>query len=198
MATDLVIAIAANAAGFPQNQLNVAVAVALAESGGNENATHRNTDGSTDYGLWQINSVHTNDLKLGNWRSPTDNAKMAKRIFDRAGGKWTDWSAYNNGSYKQYINRGTLAVLTLFPGSLVPGLVPGGPVLPPGTPDVENGLDDLVKLAKFISDKNNWRRIGYVVLGVVLVGIAWYAILSSSKVVQSTVDVGKKVKGVVL
>ena len=45
------------AAGFPPNEIATATAVALAESGGDTNATNHNTNGSYDYGIWQINTV---------------------------------------------------------------------------------------------------------------------------------------------
>jgi hypothetical protein len=37
---------------------DIAAAVAMAESGGRSDAVNSNTNGSTDRGLWQINSVH--------------------------------------------------------------------------------------------------------------------------------------------
>jgi len=58
---------AALAAGFPAEQLVTAVAIAGAESGYDPAATHLNSDGSTDYGLWQINSIHTVLLTQGDW-----------------------------------------------------------------------------------------------------------------------------------
>ena len=39
------------AAGFPPDQIATAVAVALAESGGETTATNKNSNGSIDYGL---------------------------------------------------------------------------------------------------------------------------------------------------
>ena len=58
---------AALAAGFPAEQVITAVAIAGAESGYDPAATHLNSDGSTDYGLWQINSIHTVLLTQGDW-----------------------------------------------------------------------------------------------------------------------------------
>ena len=72
------IANAARAAGFPESQIPMAVAVAMAESGGNPRATNNaNRNGSSDYGLWQINTVHSSLLASGNKYDPADNAKMA-------------------------------------------------------------------------------------------------------------------------
>src|ERR1044072_4069643 len=47
-------------AGFTRSgNLTLAVAIALAESGCNPAALGHNTNGTTDRGLWQINSIHT-------------------------------------------------------------------------------------------------------------------------------------------
>src|SRR6266576_2522229 len=108
MATDITIATVAKNAGFRGPEIATAVAVALAESGGRETATNTaNANGSTDYGLWQINSIHTDDLKIGDWRNPADNAKMAFRVWTRQG--WNGWNAYKNGRYKMFVPRGQVA-----------------------------------------------------------------------------------------
>lgn len=84
---------AAAAAGFPDSELVTAVAVAIAESGLNAIATHRNNNGSIDYGLWQINSVHNfTEITSGTWRDPTINAQMAYRVWRAAG--WNAWSVH--------------------------------------------------------------------------------------------------------
>ncbi|MGI8680922.1 MAG: transglycosylase SLT domain-containing protein, partial [Mycobacteriales bacterium] len=71
----VVAAKAAIAAGFPAAELVTAVAVAGAESGWNPSATHVNSNGSIDRGEWQINSVHADLLRLGDWRDPLTNAR---------------------------------------------------------------------------------------------------------------------------
>lgn len=90
-------------AGFPANQLVNAIAIALAESGGNIGATHKNTDGSTDRGLWQINSVHTqyNASKL---LTPLYNAQAAYGISG-AGSNWNPWTTYTSGAYTQFLSQ---------------------------------------------------------------------------------------------
>jgi len=77
------------------NKLNapMAAAIALAESGGNPNATNDNGNGSVDRGLWQINSVHgaqsTYDV--------TANARAAVQISNN-GSSWRPWcTAYSDG-----------------------------------------------------------------------------------------------------
>jgi hypothetical protein len=93
----------ASAAGFRGNALNIAVAIAMAESGGNTTATHLNTNGTTDYGLWQINSVHSQysaSLLLNN---PQYNA-MAAWTISSNGSNFTPWTTFNTGAYKQYLS----------------------------------------------------------------------------------------------
>jgi hypothetical protein len=91
-------------AGFRDDDVSIAVAIARAESQWNPDAVNdQNTNGSTDYGLMQINSVHQSLLATGNWRDPFDNMQMAFQVFTDAGGHWTPWSTYNSGSYRQYL-----------------------------------------------------------------------------------------------
>jgi hypothetical protein len=98
-----VAAMAARRAGFAGADLVVAVAVAGAESGWVPDATNANTNGSTDFGLWQINSVHATILAGGDWRDPYDNARMAYRVWAEAGRAWTPWVTYNTGAYRSHL-----------------------------------------------------------------------------------------------
>lgn len=90
-------------AGWPESAIPMGVAVALAESGGKPSALNTaNRNGSRDYGLFQINSVHKELLAKYNWEDPTDNARMALQIYRDAGNKWTPWAVYNSGSYRKF------------------------------------------------------------------------------------------------
>lgn len=88
---------------------DIAVAVAKAESGMRCGALNpANTDGSADKGLFQINTVHEARIARHGWsyEDMTDcekNLTIAKEIQTEQG--WTPWSAYNNGSYKQFLNK---------------------------------------------------------------------------------------------
>ena len=102
-----------------------AVAVAGAESGYVPTATHVNGDGSTDYGLWQINSVHAALLASGDWRNPLDNARMAYQVWLTAPGggrNWSPWTTYRTGAYQQYMPTAQQAVQQL--GAGVAGCAP--------------------------------------------------------------------------
>src|SRR5882757_185597 len=101
--------------GFTGGDLNTAVAVALAESGGNP-AQHTVSSKDDSYGLWQINMIG----KLGPDRmkqfglknanellDPNVKAKAAHIIFARDG--WKAWGAYTNNSYKKFVAQATSA-----------------------------------------------------------------------------------------
>lgn len=69
-----------------------ALKVAACESGFNPDATHKNNDGTTDKGIFQLNSVHKKELvRLG--LDPTDvkdNIKYAHMLYKKEG--WTPWA----------------------------------------------------------------------------------------------------------
>ncbi len=76
---------------FPE-ETHTAVAIAKCESGLRPNAVNnKNTNGSTDGGLWQINSVHDHRLKqLGLDKfNPEDATKFARMLYEERG--WKDW-----------------------------------------------------------------------------------------------------------
>ena len=87
----------AKGAGFPDDQLNMAVEVAMLESSGNP----RTLNSVPCYGLWQINmrgdmgtsrrkalGIASNDRLF----DPAVNAKAAKLIYDQAGKSWSPWT----------------------------------------------------------------------------------------------------------
>ncbi len=127
-------------AGFADggaDNLAIAVAIALAESGGRDDATHDNPNGSTDYGLWQINSVHTDILGSGDWRDPQVNARMARVVYEQSGAKFTPWSTYNSGAYRLFLARGHAAAKVILDAAAGKG--PTGQAKPiPGKTILDN------------------------------------------------------------
>jgi murein DD-endopeptidase MepM/ murein hydrolase activator NlpD len=97
---------AAKAAGFTGRDLQIAVAVAGAESGWKASAkSPPNTNGTRDHGMWQINDgAHPDLIRSGNRYDPYDNARMAYKVWQDAGGKWTPWTTYNNGAYRKHLD----------------------------------------------------------------------------------------------
>lgn len=100
----------ASRAGFRGSDLVIAVAVSAAESARTSDLTNLNTNGSTDYGLFQINSIHQAILAHGHWDNPNDNAVMAYQIFTEAGSNWSPWVTFNTGSYRQFMDEAQAAV----------------------------------------------------------------------------------------
>ena len=79
-------------AGFTGDDINIAAAVAMAESGGDPNAY--NTEGS--YGLWQVylpaHPQYANDPNA--LYTPSFNAQAAYSIWRAAGNSFNPWSTY--------------------------------------------------------------------------------------------------------
>lgn len=166
----------ATAAGFPPDQIATATAVALAESGGETTATNRNSNGSTDYGLWQINTVHGALLNQGDKFNPLDNAKMALTVYARAGNKWTPWTVYKSGTYRAQMPTATLAV-----GNPVPPQ-DGNVEASTETTTASSPLDMLGPLGSMVGQLMGtfnrltsgalWLRVGAFILGSCLIGFS--------------------------
>lgn len=101
---------AASKAGFQGEDLITAVAVALAESSGNEKANNAgmNSNGTVDYGLWQINSIHGPDL--GRVYDPYYNASLAFKVYSDRDHTFAPWVAYDKGSYRRFLDQAREAV----------------------------------------------------------------------------------------
>lgn len=100
---------AANA-GFTGQDLKIAVAVALAESGGNPRA-HNPVGKDDSYGLWQINmrgGLGPERRKLFDISNneqlydPAVNAKAAYLIWKRNG--WDAWTTYTHKKYEAFLS----------------------------------------------------------------------------------------------
>lgn len=89
-------------AGFRGDALNIAVAIALAESGGNARAYNPELaagtpPGSGSRGLWQIYGVAHPEFNNDSAFDPETNARAAYKVFREAGNRFTPWSTYNAG-----------------------------------------------------------------------------------------------------
>lgn len=143
-------------AGFPADQIATAVAVALAESGGRSDAEGHNTNGSTDYGLWQINTIH--GVTRADMFDPAKNAAKAYYVFHAAKDRWTPWSVFKNGRYRPFLARGAVAARA--PTNS------GGTI--PATNDPSQGGAASVNPFALLFDPGLWLRIGMALLGAVL------------------------------
>lgn len=99
----------AQGAGFRGQGLNTAIAVALAESGGNTLAYNPETAagtpvGSGSRGLWQIYGKAHPQYNSDAAYEPTNNARAAFAISG-SGTNFQPWSTYTNGDYRKYLSQ---------------------------------------------------------------------------------------------
>ena len=101
-------------AGGPANVANVMAAIAMAESSGRVNAkSSRNSNGTYDFGLWQINSSHTQFNQNRLLSDPLYNAQAAVAVYKSQG--LGAWSTYNSGAYKAFLSQGSTAPISYGP-----------------------------------------------------------------------------------
>lgn len=90
----------------PDTDGPIFVAIALTESQGETTAKNdKNRNGTTDFGLWQINSVHKDILARHQpWDNPNQNYEMAYELYHARGFKFLDWTgSYTNGLYAAHM-----------------------------------------------------------------------------------------------
>lgn len=183
-------------AGFKGDALRNAVAVALAESGGETTAVGVNSDKwrSRDRGLWQINSHWHPEVTDALAFNPATCARAAYRISS-GGTNWSPWSTWKNGAAQTQMARAQIGV-NQAAGS---GAVPADFVLPGPLPDIplpgpdfgpfktpadilgavgnpleaaKTALTLAIKTGAWIADPHNWLRIALVSGGSVGILIA--------------------------
>lgn len=177
-------------AGFTGNALNVAVAISLAESGGNPKA-HNAVPPDDSYGLMQINmlgAMGPERRKRFNLKSnedlynPSTNMRVAYALYkDR--GNFSAWSTYSNGRYLTYMARANTAVRKNGGKAIATGTAgntAGATDLSrPDTPlpdDLENTIYDMRDtiagvrgFVETLTDSKTWIRVGMAVGGVLLI-----------------------------
>lgn len=168
----------ASAAGFPPDQIATATAVALAESGGETTATNRNSNGSTDYGLWQINTIHGQLLNQGDKFNPLDNAKMALTVYARAGNKWTPWTVYKSGTYRAQMPTATLAAGNPIPPQGAANAITAentsttGPSVAASQSSALGSIGSALEAFSILTSGSLWLRVGAFILGSCLIGFS--------------------------
>lgn len=185
---------AARAAGFPTKDLPTAVAIALAESGGKSVKGGPNGDGTYDYGVWQINTVHSSLLASGDWSDINVNARMAYTLYHARGDNFTDWATYNGRipKYLTFLPGAEAVVKTANPATGAVDLSPPFtlPTVPTPTSIASSipGVAQLGKAASYLTDGGIWRRIGIGYLGYMLIIVGIVFLLAQSKTVQGVVS----------
>jgi hypothetical protein len=117
------IAIYAANAGFSGSALQTAVAIALAESGGNPTVigdTNITPGGSV--GLMQINLAAHPEYTAADLLDPQANMDAAFQIYQQAGGQFSPWTTYNTGAYATQMPSTAIALPTLVDTSGAGGL----------------------------------------------------------------------------
>jgi hypothetical protein len=127
----------AAAAGFTGNDLATAVAIAIAESGGNPSDYNKEpqdvpgrygrtspSDGKGSYGLWQIYLAAHPEFAVANLLDPQTNANAAFTLYSNHG--FSAWSTYNDGTYGMYLPPDN----PVAPAPLVLDAATGQPVAP--------------------------------------------------------------------
>jgi hypothetical protein len=160
----------------------VAAAVAYAESSGDPASQNHNTNGTTDRGLWQINSIHGAQSTF----DVTANTRAAIAISNN-GTNWFPWTTFNSGAYKKYlIAYKAIPTNTPYSQSGLPGSgnvdaggVAGGLGGLTGVGGVQSDLQaatDMTGVIKAIwntlASGATWERILAVVAGTVLIFMA--------------------------
>lgn len=190
----------------------VALAVALAESGGKPGAVGHNTNGSSDWGLWQINDkAHPEMFSEGDtrWADPVSNRDMAFKVWQQAGGKWTPWSTYTNGRYQMYMNRAATAILNRdFNGAqawmktydekvyTAHGLASISSLYENGISGLgDNPLLQIVKIIGKIFDPKTWISVSLMFAGaLMLLLVGWQVMKGGAAVKKVTGTVKKGIK----
>jgi hypothetical protein len=95
----------AQAAGVSDSMLPTAVAVAMAESGGNPASHCLNCVPGVredSRGLWQINVIAHPEWSGANLYDPATNAQ-AMMAVSGGGVNWRPWSTFKNGAYRAFL-----------------------------------------------------------------------------------------------
>lgn len=95
-------------AGFRGADLVKAVAIAMAESGGNPQAYNPELaagtkSGAGSRGLWQVYGTAHPQFNNATMFDPLENAKAAYQVYREAGNKFTPWSTWNLGMASKLI-----------------------------------------------------------------------------------------------
>lgn len=180
----------ARSAGLGESQAKMAAAIAMVESGGDPNA-HNATPPDDSYGLWQINMLGAMGPERRKQFGISDNSQLydpainakAMALISQNGGNFSPWSTYP-AKATAYMNTHLLQTDGKGPdssnggvGGLLDGILPGSPVQ-----SVDKLVEMFNKTAGWISDSDNWLRVGYVVGGGVIVIVGLSMVLSGTKV----------------
>lgn len=102
------VASAARSAGFKGGALRTAIAVAMAESGGNPRA-HGDRSLGGSYGLWQVHHPSHPQYPIAKLLNARYNARAAYQISG-GGRNWGPWTTFRTGAYRQFLDDADSAI----------------------------------------------------------------------------------------
>lgn len=108
-------------AGFPPSEIERALAIIAAESGGDPGATNDTPGQEYSVGPWQINLMAHPQVGEACARDLECSTRYAYSLFSTQG--WQPWGAYTSGAYKEHLTGGGKNMATNFTG---------GSTVPPG------------------------------------------------------------------
>lgn len=161
--------------GVFDSAATIAVAVAIAESGGNEQA-HAVNAREDSRGLWQINVRAHPQYAMQNLYDPQTNARAAFAISG-GGTNWKPWTTYTSGAYKAYLNRARAVVKAGGKIGIDTLLNPAGAAAAAGVGIAEGIWHTFTGWAEaltWILQPRNLARFGLIVGGGLLIGVGFY------------------------
>jgi hypothetical protein len=190
---------AAVAAGFKGQNAVTATAISLAEnSGRNPSAVNHNSNGTTDHGAWQINSVHLTPAFVstyGNVNDLQDKARRAYAVYKSQG--FGAWTTYNSGAYRAHLGEATavakknpslgkgLLDATLNPIGSLYGIASGNGI---GSVNPLGGVNAIGDFFSHLTDSGMWKRIGIGALAVLLILFGVVLMLESNKTTRKVTE----------
>lgn len=193
---------------WPKGKQELAAAIALAESGGSPFIY--NTFKQGHFGLFQISRSAWPEFFAGGsdqWADPEANAAKAYEIYQKQG--WGAWEGFTNKGWEKHRNE-VASVAMRYDGKPMKGLLDDiqsqGLTKVLGTAynalsdtagavvdKASGGLSVLGDAWEALTTPAFWMRVGYGVMGVVLVAGGLFLIVSNSSAAQGAVSAAAKV-----
>jgi len=167
------------------SELAVAVAIALAESGGDTRATGPAIEHGTAKGLWQIYPADESMF------DPQANAQAAWNKYEGAGRKFTPWSTFTSKAYLVKLPAAEIAVRTTHRDR--PGFTGGGEGFVHDVIGFTGNIGhDVAAFFAWITSGETWIRLGEVIAGAVLFLLALYLLFTHTQVGKDVRSVATK------
>lgn len=184
----------AKSVGLSDSRAKVASAIGMAESGGDPNVHNTNAStGDDSYGLWQINMLGSMGPSRRKQFGISDNSQLydpqinakAMAALSQGGGNFSAWTTYTTVDPKRSYQRfmGNTVTPTTTGGASgsnwVDKILPGSPIS-----TAESFAQGFNKMSAWVSNSDNWVRVGYVAGGAVIVIAGLVMILGDTKAGQ--------------